>query len=537
MLKLNKFKSIIQRLSLLCILLYVISCSDEGGKYNVFKYNLISHPNSLDPAFAKSKSEIWVTSHIFTTLVKLNKDGEIVPSGAKHWNISEDGLKYTFNLNTNFRFGNTALADEYKPRSVKAEDYKYSLSRIIDSTVNSPGRWIFENKIKDENSFIVLDDSTFIIELTQPFRPFLSLLTMQYCSAVPKEAVESKNRVWKDNPIGSGPYQFKKWIKNQNIFLTPNKSFASNIGNLDGIKIHFIKDRKIAFLELLNKNLDYISGLESSFINEMLTSDGDLQEKHSNSIIFKKSLYLNSEYIGINTANLQNAHPLKNKLIRQALNYSIDKNQLLLSLRNSIGFPAVNGFCPVGLNPQFSAIKGFKYDFDKAKSLINKSGIDLELMPPIVLNTNKDYEDIMLFVAKQWEKLGLKVKVELMESSVLREGMRNGNISVFRASWIGDYPDPENFMSLFYSKNGAPPNYTRFENKLFDNLYELSNLETNDSLRTELFLQMENILLEEAPIIFLFYDQSSNFYSKSISGISNNITHLLDVENISKIAD
>ena len=479
-------------------------------------------------------SSTWITSHIFNTLLTTNSESEIIPSAASSYKISEDGLEYVFHLRKDIKFHKHELFGADSTRILNAYDVEYSFERIISDSVNSPGSWIFENTIDTIIPFSAVNDSTFVLRLQEPFRPLLSILTMQYCSIIPKEAVEYFGDEWKNNPIGSGPYKFKKWVKNQNLFLLKNNSYWSKLGNLDGIKIDFMVDRKIAFLELLNGNLDLVSGLESSFINEMLTPEGKLQNKHHEDINFIKSSYLNTEYIGINLDLLDDGHPLKNREFRRALNYAIDKELMMKTLRNGVGFPANSGFTPKGLNSFSDQLMGYKFNSEKAKEHLKMSGVNLREMDPLVIYTNQPYADIMLFVAKQWEQIGIPCSIEVMESSILREGMRKGNIELFRASWIGDYLDTENFMSVFYGKNGAPPNYTRFKNEKFDELYAKSNLELDDEKRREIFRSMDGILIEEAPVIFLFYDQSANFYRKSIDGIRHSLNNLPFIEDLSK---
>ncbi len=520
--------------TLILFLTVSFSCKPDLKSSNVFKYNLVNHPNSLDPAFAKSLSSIWISSHIFNTLVCVDDNSEIIPSLAKSYEISDDGLEYVFYLRNDVYFHNHHSFGPDSTRVVNAYDVKYSLQRIISEQVNSPGSWIFEDKISTTEPFVAKNDSTFIINLESPFRPLLSILTMQYCSIIPREAVEYFGEDWKNNPIGTGPYKFKKWIKNQNIYLSKNENYWRPLGNLDGIKIDFIVDRKIAFLELLNGNLDLVSGLESSFINEMLTADGKLQNKHHDEIKFLKSAYLNTEYIGINLSLVKEDHPLQNKNFRKALNFAIDKQLMMKTLRNGVGFAAQSGFTPKGLNSFTDQLVGYPYDQELAKKHLSMSGIDLANLEKLTIYTNQPYADIMLFIAKQWEQIGVPCEIEVMESSILREGMRKGAIPLFRASWIGDYLDTENFMSVFYGSNSAPPNYTRFSNKDFDELYRKSNLILDNAERKLLFRQMDSILIEECPVIFLFYDQSANFYRKAISGMSHSLNNLPFIENLSK---
>lgn len=509
----------------------LLSCTQDNAKdYTVFRYNQINHISSLDPAFAKSQNNIWATHHLFNGLVRLDDSLRIVPDIAKSWTISPDGKRYTFALRDDVYFHKDPCFGENSTRAVTAEDFRYSFSRILSEEVNSPGSWLFSDKL-DTDGFIAVDDTTFIIEMKRPFIPFLGILTMQYCSVVPHEAVEAYGREFKNRPIGTGPFVFKRWEPNQALFLRRNKEyFRPSKHNLDGIKTSFIPDKKIAFLELMNGNIDYISGLESSFIQDLLTRDGKLHEHKKETLQFQKAPYLNMEYIGLNITATDPDSPLRKKAFRQALNYGVDRKLMLQSLRNNVGKPAHSGIIPRGLPDYDSKLKGYNYDPEKARKLIE--GLELKATPKLELYTNKDYLDLTTFIAKQWEAIGIETDIVVRESNILRDGMRKGNAPMFRASWIADYPDAESFLCLFYSKYPAPPNYTHFSDASYDKLYEASIQESDVQKRHELHQKMNAIVIEEAPVVFLFYDEAAQFFSPRTSGISPNAINLLKVEDI-----
>jgi peptide/nickel transport system substrate-binding protein len=520
----------------LCIAMLFHNCSENSSKtYNVFRYNQINHITSLDPAFAKSQNNIWAVHHLFDGLVRLDDQLNVQPAIAKRWSISEDGLLYQFILRDDVRFHEDLCVE--KERVVTAEDVAFSLRRLIDEEVNSPGSWLFSDKVKGKEAFTAVNDTVFEMRLESPFIPMLGILTMQYCSIVPKECIAYYGSEFRAHPIGTGPFRFKRWEENQALFLIRNDDYYGETKhNLDGIKTTFIPDKKIAFLELLNGKLDFVNGLESSFIHDLLTQEGELLESKKSQLNFIKAPYLNSEYLGINMTQQSENSPLKIKEIRQALNLGLDRKLMLTALRNNVGKPATAGFVPSGL-PSFNeeAVKGYRYLPDSARALIKKAGFSAENpMPEIELFTNKDYLDLTTFIARQWQEIGVKVKIEVLESSILRDGMRKSSIPFFRASWIADYPDAESFLCMFYSKYPAPPNYTRYSNPEFDKLYEEA-IKTDDiEKRYQLYQKMDNMLVEEAPVIFLFYDETALFSLKNISGLSDNAVNLLEVEDIVK---
>jgi len=527
------------RISLLLFsLLLCFSCgSDEiesKEAKSIFKYNQINSITSLDPAFAKSQNNIWAIDHLYNGLVQLDEQLNIKPAIAKSWTISDDGKTYSFTLRDDVFFHDDEVFAGGKGRRVVAADFVYSFNRIISDAVASPGSWIFSGKLAEEGAFKAIDESTFELNLKTPFRPILGILTMQYCSVVPKEAVEKYAKNFRSHPVGTGPFVFKNWLENQSLFLSKNeKYFEKNGGQalpkVDAIRVNFIGDRKTAYLELMNGKLDFMSGLESSYVNELLTVDGQLQADKAQSLQFLKSPYLNTEYIGINLELGDADFPLKNKKVRQALNYGFDRNKMLETLRNNVGKAANAGFVPRGL-PAFNSqeVKGYSYNPDKARALLAEAGYpEGKGLPEISLYTNKDYQDLCTFISRQWEDIGLKVNIEVIESATLRQMMTKGQVNMFRGSWIADYPDAESFFTVFYSKNPAPPNYTRFKNPQFDQLYEMALQENDDQKRYTLYHQMDKILVEEAPVIFLFYDETALFARKEIQGLSKNAINLL----------
>ena len=515
------------------------SCSTETGTdtVKVFHYNQHNPITSLDPAFAKSQNNIWAINHIYSTLVQLDDNLEVQQAIATSWTISEDGLIYTFDLRNDVYFHVNQCFGNEGFRPVNAHDVVFSYSRLMDTVLNAPGSWIFDGIVDVAGGFLALDDSTFQINLRTPFAPLLSLLTMQYCSILPREAIEFYGDEFYKNPVGTGPFFFKTWIDHEGLFLLRNKSFfewqnGKAISNLDGIRTSFISERSVAFLELINGRIDWFSGLESGYVNTALTPSGELHDRY-HSIQFTKSPYLNFEYFGINSS--AGGHKLlKEKNFRQALNYAVDRGLMLATLRNKVGKPADAGVITRGL-PSYDPVKvpGYYYDIQRAIILLSQFE-PVELQEELTISTSQDYLDLTTFIAKQWENIGLNVSIEVMQSASLRESMRGGQIPLFRASWIADYPDGESFLSMFYSQNPAPPNYTRFANDRFDQLYKEALSATSKEQKTDLYQRMDSILIEEAPVVFLFYDEIATFVDKSISGLSNNALNLLQVKNIHK---
>lgn len=538
----------LEKVSFILLLLILNSCSNtKDDPRTVFRINMDVGVTSLDPAFARNQMNVWCVNQLFNGLTQLDSNLNVVPSIAKNWTHSADGKEYRFELRNDVYFHDHELFKNGKGRKVIASDVIYSFRRIIDPKVASSGAWIFNDKISGPEAFEALNDSTVLIHLSKPFPAFPALLSIQYCSIVPKEITEHYGKDFRSHPVGTGPFQFKYWKESEvMVFLKNEHYFEKEKGQqlpyLDAIKISFISDKQTAFLAFLKKDLDFFSGIDGSYRNDVLTKQGELKEKYKNRFRLVKSPYLNTEYLGMlgdPALPIVKNSPLKDKRIRQAINYAIDRKKMIQYLQNNIGIPGHAGFLPKGM-PGYDEqkIKGYSYDVNKAKKLLAEAGFpDGKNMPEITLNTTSTYRDLIEFVQSELQNIGIKAKVEIHQGSSLRELIAKNNVNFFRGSWIADYPDAENYLAVFYSKNFVPngPNYTHFYNKKFDALFEQSFYETDDSLRYKLYQEMENIVLDEAPMVILYYDESVRLLPNNITGIPKNALNILDLKRAKKI--
>ena len=192
----------------LCGLLLWSCGGTEERSLRVFRYNSTNTIASLDPAFAKSQEVIWAVKQLYNTLVEPDSNLVIRPSLAKGWQVSEDHRTYTFDLRTDVYFHDSDIFPGGKGRRMTAQDVVYSLRRIMDPATASPGAWIFNGKLSADSGFRALNDSTFQLTLYRPFHPVLGILSMQYCSIVPHEAVEKYGKDFRNHPCGTGPFRF-----------------------------------------------------------------------------------------------------------------------------------------------------------------------------------------------------------------------------------------------------------------------------------------------------------------------------------------
>lgn len=529
---------------------FLLSCGGGTTPHNtsqVFRFNELGDVTSLDPAMSGSFENNWAVNQLYNGLVEMDVELNVQPCIAKSWSISDDGLTYTFNLRQDVFFHDDPQFPSGKGRKVTAADFVFSFSRLFDATVSNASTLVeafdadnaaFEHGLEAQN------DSTFVIHLERPFKPFLGIMTMKYFSVVPKEVVQFYGDEFERHPIGTGPFRLKKWEYEVRLDMERNPVYfkkdasGNQLPYLDIVSVSFIEDADAAFLQLLSGDLDMLTGVDAINKEKTLKSDGSLQDNMSDKFVLQSAPFLKTDYIGINVAPAFKAGPLQNKMVRQAINYAINREQIVRYRRNNLGTPATQGFIPPSMHAyDTSLLKGFTYDPDKARELLKQAGFPGgKGLPTIKLSIAASYADIADEIVHQLGELGIPAEAEIVDAGTLTTEVAEGRVMAFRKSWIGDYPDPENFMSLFYSRHWSPAgvNYTHFASTDFDRLYEKCLTEQSDSARSDLFLHMEQILVEEAPVVPLYYDQVVRLVAKNVSGLSTDPMNLINLERVKK---
>lgn len=541
----------VKQLLAIFLLLLISACGNRPEELEgktVFRYNESAGITSLDPAFARNQANIWAVNQLFNGLVQLDSNLLVQPCIAKSWEVSEDGMIYTFTLRNDVYFHDNVCFAEGKGRKVTSVDVVYSLQRLTDPTIASPGAWalssVSENAGKPDIS--APNDSIVVIKMKYPFPPFPGLLGMQYCSVVPREAVEYYGENFRNSPVGTGPFYFKMWKEGVKLVLLRNDNYfeyngADRLPYLDAVAVSFIIDKQTAFLEFVKGNLDFISGLDASYKDELLTGSGMLNPKYKEKIKMHSQPYLNTEYLGFiydSLNQLINTSALKDVNVRKAINMGFDRKKMIRYLRNNIGEPGTKGMIPAGM-PGYNHYKNYGYDYNpsEARRLLAKAGFpDGKGMGPVVLSTNASYLDICQFIQSELSKIGIELKIDVSPPATLKENIAQSRIPFFRGSWIADYPDAENYLSLFYSGNFTPqgPNYTLYNNPAFDRLFLEASSITHDSLRFEAYTRLDSIIMQDAPVVVLFYDRVLRFTRSGISGLGSNPMNLLVLKHVKK---
>ena len=359
---------------------------------------------------------------------------------------------------------------------------------------------------------------------------------MTYASVVPHEAVEYYGDDFRSHPVGTGPFKFQYWKEGVKLVFRKNPNYferdaaGERLPYIDAVSISFLIDKQVAFLEFIKGKFDFMSGIDARYKDELLTYDGNLRKKYEDKIDLITEPYLNTEYFSFYLDPNDSLGPDRSRALRQAVSLCIDREKMLRYLRNGIGEPGTGGMIPVGL-PGHSSTIGYGYDLKRAQRLVADHHLEGYLLQ---LSTVADYADIGKFVQSQVEQIGLQCKMEVMPPATMRSMRSNGSLPFFRSSWVADYPDAENYLSLFTTPNFSPagPNYTHYTNPQYDKLYEKALLCNDLQERARYYTEMDSLMMQDAPVVVLFYDEVLRFVNKRVTNMGSNPTNLLDLRRV-----
>ncbi|MFQ5960114.1 MAG: ABC transporter substrate-binding protein [Candidatus Methylomirabilales bacterium] len=489
----------------------------QGGTY---RYTLgPSDPPSLDPVHITDTVSHAVASELFDGLVILNHNLNIRPAIARQWDISMDGRTYTFDLRSGVRFHNG--------RTVTAEDFRYSFERLLHPKTRSERTWILE-KLQGAREFMggkaprvtgikVLGPRKLQLTLKQPFTPFLALLAYPAASVVPREAAERWGRQFSTHPIGTGPFRFREWFHDDRVILEANADYFQGPPHLDRIVFRVIPDEMARFQEFKAGNLEH-TDIPTGFF-QVVRNDSSLNEM----LVSRPSLGINAIQF-----NLEKPPFKGNRVLRQAFNYSVDKDaiaKVILEGRVS----AARSVLPPGIFAYNPKLPGYPHDKDKARRLLAEAGYESGRgLPPLTLyyNTGLVNRQIAEFVQGAFREIGVTIALRQLDWPAYLNLVDRGDASLFRLGWLADYPDPENFLTvLFHSRNlGSKGNLSRYANPRVDALLDRADGSLDPAERTRLYRAAEKIILEDAPWLFLYYDSTDVLVQPWVKGLREQIS-------------
>jgi len=470
--------------------------NEEGG---IIRYWLQQDPPNLDPAHGRDTTSAVVQMHIYDGLVDLEPlTLEPQPAVAESWTISEDGLVYTFHLRKGVKFHNG--------REVTAEDFRYSFERILDPKTKSERTWVLEQlkgaeaMLKGEADTVegikVIDDYTIELTLKEPLAFFISLLSMESASVIPKEEVMKWGEDFSLHPVGCGPFVFSEWFRDSKLIIKKFDEYYGEGPYIDEVRFLVMKERSMAFENYKKGNLDILTSVPSGRIM-------DAKRQFPDEMYIWKSLGTN--YLSFN----HEKPPFKgNRKLRLAFNYAIDREGMCEIIHEGVHYPAA-GILPKGLQGYNPDLKGYEYNPEKAKELLAEAGYPggeglgtLELW----YNTDEQHRRDCLLIQDNLRDIGVDVTLNNMDWGTFLDSTKNGEKAFFRSGWIADLPDPDNFLYvLLHSSNIGEGNYSRYNNPEYDALVEKARKITNMEERIPIYQEAERMAVENATWLFLWH--------------------------------
>ncbi|MEK5331247.1 MULTISPECIES: ABC transporter substrate-binding protein [unclassified Lysinibacillus] len=457
-----------------------------NGSEKTLVYGRGGDSTALDPATVTEGESFKVTVNLYETLINFgDEDVTLHPGLAKSWEASDDGLTYTFQLEEGVKFHDgsdfnaEAVVKNFERWKAGADKFPYFMSQFTMG-----GEQVIE-------AITAEGDYTVVFKLKQPQAPFLKNLAMSPFAIASPTAFEANDDALIDNPVGTGPFKFVKWTRNDSITIEKNPDYRiAGFPKLDKVIFRSIPDNSARLNALNNGEVDVVDGLSPSDKGSIETN-GDLQ------LIERPSM--NVGYLGLTVTR----PPFDNVKVRQAVNYAIDKQALVDAFYEGLAQPAKNPMPPViaGYNDD---ITGYAYDPEKAKALLKEAGYDgkeIELWAmPVPRPYMPDGQKIAEAIQKNLADVGIPSKIVSFEWATYLEKAQNGEADAFLLGWTGDNGDADNFLyTLLDADNIGSNNYTFYDNQELHKLFVAAQTEVNEDKRIELYKQAQTIISEDAP--------------------------------------
>ena len=446
-------------------------------------------PRSLDPARSTDVPTGRAVAYLFDGLVRFTADARIEPALAERWEVSRNGLVYTFHLRRGVTFHDgTPFTSRHVLRSFQ---------RVLEQgerpwpLLPIRGARAFQaHEARTVSGLAAPNDSTVVITLAEPLAVFLTLLAMPVASIVPDSTPEN----FGEQPVGTGPWRFVEWRHDDYIRFVRNDRYFDGAPKAESLMARIIPEASTAVAEF-----------ESGAVDVLFLPEGETQRWRADpdrNRLLQSAPGLRLFYVGINTRR----GVLSDVRVRQAINHAVDVGETLKELMGGRGHRA-NGVIPPSLPGVDTARAPYPYDPAKAAALLKEAsypeGTELELWHSQDATVSRLAQTIQGYLAAS----GIQVKLVQRDGPSVREAARNGQTDLVLKDWWADYPDAENFLyPLLHSANvGAGGNVSFYANPAFDRIVTRARRELDEGTRLDLYRQADSIAFADAPMLYLFF--------------------------------
>jgi peptide/nickel transport system substrate-binding protein/oligopeptide transport system substrate-binding protein len=471
----------------------------ERASSPMLELALETAPNRLDPAFAVDVAEGEICALVFDGLVGLAPDGVLSPALARAWETA-DGRRYVFHLDARARFSDG--------RAVRAADVRASFERVLAPATASPRAWVLERirgagPFRDGSANSVAgietpDDSTFVVELEEPFAPFLSMLALPAARVVDVASVDAG-----EVPMGSGPWVISEWVRGDRVVLVPNPHHAKRARGIEGVRYRVIPEPFTRIAEFESGSIDVLEIPDAEvprFLDDASRSDRLL-----------KRAELRVFYLGLNNARYRDVR------VRRALNHAVNVPELSRVLQAGEAIPA-HGAIPPGIAGHRER-PGYDYDPMRAKALLREAGAE-NLKLEVWLRESAECGRVMEAVQGYWRAVGVDATLVRREWSAFKQTVSAGKVDAFLLDWFADYPDAENFLfPLFHSDNhGGGGNRSFFADPGIDRMIDDASRMLDPEARADACARIDSLVYAQAPWVYLYFPTTFHIVSERVTG-------------------
>lgn len=504
----------------------------DDGEEKVLVFARGGDSESLDPGSTTDGESSRVTRQVLEGLLEFEVDSfELKPGLAHDWNVSDDGLTYTFYLEEGVKFhdGTDFNAEAVKLNFERWADPSHEYAFANDNYVYSMYGTMFGGYVGDDGHVIdeinVVNDYEIEFVLSKPLGFFLQNLGMTYFAITSPAALEEYGPTINENPVGTGPFKFVSWDKDEAIVLEKNEDYRKEgLPKLDRVIFEVIPENAARLIALRSGDIDIMDGLNPDDAAGVESDDAlVLHERGEN----------NLGYLGFNV----DKEPLGNKQLRQAISHAIDRETIVKALYAGYAAPGVNPLPPnyLGHNDD---VTGFQYDVDQAKKLLAEAGfedgLEIELWTmPVARPYMPDPETVAEIIQNNLAQIGIDAKIVREEWAPYLEKTENGEQQLYMLGWSGTNGDPDYFLSaLFHSSNAGSSNTTFYNNDEVDKLLDEAKIAIDQDERAELYKEAQKLIADDVPMIPLMHSRPVMATS---SNVVNYIPHPSTSESLAEV--
>ena len=480
-------------------------------------------PETIDPALNSAVDAGNMILYTHEGLLTIDQNNQIAPGQAEKYEVSEDGLTWTFTLRDGLKWSDGT--------PLTAQDFVYSWKRVTDPAVAAPYAETVLSMVKGYNEAVAgnidalavsaPDDKTFVVELSQPCSYFASIAAFATLSPVQKATIEKNGEAWAvsaETYIGNGSFYITEWVPGSHIVMSKNPNYwNADAIKLDSIKFVLMEDANAAFSAYKSGEVAMIKSVPTEEIPSLTGNDD-----------FHVEPIIGTYYVSLNDS----IEPFTNPLVRKALSLAIDRDYVANTLMQGTYSPATNFIGEGWVDTDGSSFMenanggkpyidttNFEANLEEAKKLLAEAGYpNGEGFPKITYSTNEaGYHKVFAEYAQQaWGELGITLEVEIVEWSSFTPLRRAGDYQISRNGWVGDYSDPSNMLDLFMSTNGN--NDGKYSNPDYDAAMEIARTTTDLAERSAALHKAEDILMDDAAAIPIAYYNDFWLQSSKITG-------------------